>query len=1273
MPQASGRGLAGWPIRRKLIALVAVPVLVIISAGALLTASSIVGLRQAERARALATTALATNVAIVALGNELNQTITVIHSMTQPGTTIRVAPASGAKKAMEERRADADEALKNLEKYLADAPTGGWSSDVLLTSSGISAATTQLAKIRKSADSGYSPLVVDQNYEQNVLSSLRGLVTALSRDIATASGSGNTVDQASTLSALAEASFSASDERVRGTIALSAARLSSQGLTDLRTQAITQDAQINIAFSHATPAQQAAITGLRSDDARIEKFREGLTELSVLSTQDTTNLTTEQKRELRERMNDLPQAAAFSAATGQRLDTLDNLIGQVAQDTRDVAASNVRAALLRTITFAGLGLVTLMLVFAALAAIARTVTLPMRRLRSGAVEVATARLPAAVRSIEQQGVDAHIDLPPVLPPGLVAGPETVEVAHAVDGLTAEAVRLATSQVRLRHALDEAFVSMSRRSQSMVEKQLSIIDELESVEEDPEQLRNLFRLDHLAARMRRYNDNLLVLAGSSVRTRSNTPVPIADVFRAATSEMEQYERVRLQPVSSAAVGGQVAGGLIHLLAELLDNAAMYSPPTSPILLTANFTTDGGLHLEVTDSGVGIPPAELTELNARLATPGTIDTQIPSRMGLFVVGRLAHRGGFEVRLSPRPTGAGTVAEVLVPSQHVVGAQESGVGGQATEAGPRLPTQTPRAGLPSAPPAPPERHLSESSATGLPQRATPSRPPVGDAPAAAGASGDLPSRVPGAALNAGPLGGSQPTEPATESRFDAFATGGAPPAAEEPTPTSSATALWAQRNRGEQPGGEQPGTGASSFGLPADSGRDDDPYGLGPVNGRRSPGGPSGGAPFGGPGGSAPFGGPGGSAPFGGPGGGTPFGGPGGGAPFGGPPPGTPPSSASPFGGPSSGEPSGRTPLGGADGTSWPGGVQPAPADDPWAGQQLPRREGRGGQAKPPETQASPSPAPLFGEALSPSPSDTGGIMLPVERMAPLTGEISLRDINKAIGPNPTLPPPSGLPVDQSSLSGLQRQEPEAPENPLGHETTVRFGHRAQPSGPAEPSPMEQAARDAAATRYQPADPNVPLIGNLDNMEAESVTTPIFDSISLWFNDEPTHPATTAPARGQEPVRTPGDENRFIGLQEEPTTPEPAPATATPAGSLASRWASLGDQQWLATNARAAAQPEVAGDTSAGLPRREPGANLLPSATAAAPSTSAGTAAPFRRADADTVRGRLGSYQRGVSSARRSRQIPTGGTAAGLFTAARTSAEESGREPEDHGGQE
>jgi hypothetical protein len=127
---------------------------------------------------------------------------------------------------------------------------------------------------------------------------------------------------------------------------------------------------------------------------------------------------------------------------------------------------------------------------------------------------------------------------------------------------------------------------------------------------------------------------------------------------------------------------------------------------------------------------------------------------------------------------------------------------------------------------------------------------------------------------------------------------------------------------------------------------------------------------------------------------------------------------------------------------------------------------------------------------------------------------------------------------------------------------------------------------------------------------------------------------------------------------------------PAAGSPAASLASRWASLGDQQWLATSARAASAPEIAGESDAGLPKRRPGANLLPSASSAASPAPAG--GPVRRADADTVRGRLSSYQRGVASARRSRQIPTGGTAAGLFTAERTT-DETGHEPEDLGGQQ
>ena len=364
-------------------------------------------------------------------------------------------------------------------------------------------------------------------------------------------------------------------------------------------------------------------------------------------------------------------------------------------DAQATASQSVRNSLVRVGVVGGGALLLLVLVTAFTAAVARSVSSPLRRLRTAAVETANVRLPAAVAQIDREGPDAQVTMPPALPPDDSGGPETTEVARAVDGLTHEAVRLASAQVRLRRSLDDAFVSMSRRSQSMVEKQLAIIDELERTEEDPDQLRNLFRLDHLAARMRRYNDNLLVLAGSVVRTRTNAPVPIADVFRAATSEMEQYERVRLQPVNGAAVAGPAAGGLIHLLAELLDNAAMYSPPTSPILMAAALEPDGALRLEITDSGVGIPGSELDELNARLANPGSFDMQVPSRMGLYVVGRLAQRGGFAVRLAQRDGAAGTVAEVVVPAQLVMGS--------AGLAGPPIGVAAGQAQEPTTPSAP------------------------------------------------------------------------------------------------------------------------------------------------------------------------------------------------------------------------------------------------------------------------------------------------------------------------------------------------------------------------------------------------------------------------------------------------------------------------------------------------------------------------------------------------------------------------------------------
>ncbi|HET9656913.1 MAG TPA: nitrate- and nitrite sensing domain-containing protein [Kineosporiaceae bacterium] len=1355
MPQSAGRGLAAWPIRRKLIALVTIPVIVIAAAGVWLTTSSITGLRQAERTRALASTAMATNIATVALDNELAQTLTALRS-----------PTTATKQAMTQKRTATDKALNTLRDYLNDPPSGNWSGQVLMAASAMRLSSQQLPAARQGADAGSrSQLVVETSF-QTMFSSLRNLTASLSREISTTTADGPTVDRASMLAALAAASASAADERATGTIALAEKRLSVTQLAAVKKLMVEQDTQLEIAYSHATPDQQSDIDAIRMDNSRIMKFRKALDDLATDTAAGKASN---------------PDATAFSGALGQRLENLDALIGRVAQTTADTASGTVRSALLGTIGLAALVIFTLLLIFGSLTMIARTVTGPMRRLRSGAVEVATVRLPQAVRQIEQQGIDATIDLPPVMPPGTVAGPETLEVAHAVDGLTAEAVRLATAQVRLRHALDEAFVSMSRRSQTMVEKQLAIIDELESTEEDPEQLRNLFRLDHLAARMRRYNDNLLVLAGSSVRTRSNTPVPVSDVFRAATSEMEQYERVRLQPVNNAAVSGPVAGGLIHLLAELLDNAAMYSPPTSPILLTAAFTPGGGLHLEVTDSGVGIPPAELAELNARLGTPGTIDTQIPSRMGLFVVGRLAQRGGFEVRLSARASAAGTVAEVLVPAAHVVGAPSGGQEAAPPQSripapaqrtpGPLSPQSLP-AGPPGRPgglpplPAPPGMPTGMPPigvpAAGMPPAGSPSpnlprRPnlvwpgadtPAETAPGATAGTGSLPSRVPGAALSGGPLSARSGSGTPGSSPFDAFGsvgpvTAGGPPTGSTPAiGPSSATAAWsaqARAARAGSPDGADPSDLAGGPGLPG---------GPGTAGLPTRPGGPGLGGPgLGGPGLPGRPGGPlqpaDRPAANGHPPTPLPTFGPGlagferpsalGSAPADPgtrPAPGTRPGPQTESGGLPTRTPFSTFPAApGAGDPGRPGSGFGRPGEQPPAAREsgrdtgdtpgLPTRPGRGGAdpfataklfgvempdpataaglftAGPKSGEAGPPPsgAPAFGRngvsrpepELSPAgwpqsddepvggrpenrSGDTGGMTLPVERVAPLTGGLPLFNLTSPAGPVMGAPLPVSHGVSPADLPVVQ---------PL----------------------------DTASTEHTPDEPDASMIGNLDYVDSEAAS-PIFESMSAWFADEKPVPTPAEPAAkpvGGDTDVDAGDDAPAITLQpdafllsgEQPAdalSGEPTPVSAggftAPSEALrlidlhedapapaaaASRWASLGDQQWLAANARAASEPQVAGDTSAGLPRREPGANLLPSAAAAAPTAAATT--PFHHADADSVRGRLGSFQRGVSSARQSTSWPatTNPPAATLFTAARTAETEQGHEPDEQGGEQ
>ena len=214
-----------------------------------------------------------------------------------------------------------------------------------------------------------------------------------------------------------------------------------------------------------------------------------------------------------------------------------------------------------------------------------------------------------------------------------------------------------------------FETLSRRSRTLVDQQLSLIDRLERNEEDPERLESLFRLDHLAARMRRNGANLLVLAGAKVPREQADPVPVAALINAAASEVEDYTRVVTATVPDSEIVGSVAGDLVHLLAELLDNALRYSPPISQVRVSAVHTGNGGLVIEVSDIGLGMTESDLRVANTRLQSGGEVTPYTARHMGLFVVGRLAQQHGLVVRLRSTIAGeanSGTTAGVYVPSE-------------------------------------------------------------------------------------------------------------------------------------------------------------------------------------------------------------------------------------------------------------------------------------------------------------------------------------------------------------------------------------------------------------------------------------------------------------------------------------------------------------------------------------------------------------------------------------------------------------------------------
>ena len=327
--------------------------------------------------------------------------------------------------------------------------------------------------------------------------------------------------------------------------------------------------------------------------------------------------------------------------------------------------------------------------------LARRINRRLQRLTVAANHLATVELPRLVEDLRSPG-EQSVEAEPIVPLEVDSGDEIGQLAEAFNAIQQVTSQVAEEQAALlRRGIADIFVNLARRNQSLLDRQIEFIDDLEAQEQDPEQLENLFKLDHLATRMRRNAESLLVLAGAEPPRRRARPVDLADIVRVAIGEVEDFTRINLHPLDEVTVGGNAAVDLAHLLSELMENATQFSPPDSTVEVVGSRTPEGGYTISVADRGIGMSADQLAEANALLAAPPPVGLALSRSLGFIVVGRLARRLRVDVHLSASPEG-GITALIDLPAA-VLSAEADGDGLPAPSG---LAALNGLAGLPAAP---------------------------------------------------------------------------------------------------------------------------------------------------------------------------------------------------------------------------------------------------------------------------------------------------------------------------------------------------------------------------------------------------------------------------------------------------------------------------------------------------------------------------------------------------------------------------------------------
>ena len=652
---ASRRALKNWRVRSRLFLLVVIPTVTAVAAGGIFIASSVESALVYQRVLTLANLSGKVTGLVQALQNEREDTVEFIvlgSGSGGRGASSSSATPPGAELSLLHDDYSVSTGWADQVKALADGINGSYSTLAQQDAQAAVSAIGDLRAIRAAATGTKLPALIVINEYATAIDTL----LAVENQIGVGSSDSTLAGGVRVLGLVSNMKEEASEQQALLTSALGSDLVSLGQFGQAQQSAITdaqaqQQGDLNEFDTAATAPQRQLFNNILSSSNAVQAQAQEQEAISLASSKSP--IATD------------PTISDASTALSYVVSGMRSVEQQFANSVISRSGSLYDTAITSAITF---GLAVALLLGIALTAtivVGRSMVGPLRRLRNGALQVAEDRLPDMVRRIGQtEGEGVQFVIEPI---DVDSTDEIGEVARAFDQVQREAVRLAANEAALRGNVNSMFVNLSRRSQSLVERQIRVISRLEQGEEDPERLETLFQLDHLATRMRRNSENLLVLAGQELTRRWSRPVALVDVLRAAVSEIEQYERVTMNVQPEISISREAVSDLVHLTAELVENATSFSAAETPVTIAAQTLQTGGVLIEIADQGVGMGAEEMAHANWRLDNPPTVDLAVSRRMGLFVVARLAARHGIRVRLRRAQSG-GLIALVWLPYEAI-----------------------------------------------------------------------------------------------------------------------------------------------------------------------------------------------------------------------------------------------------------------------------------------------------------------------------------------------------------------------------------------------------------------------------------------------------------------------------------------------------------------------------------------------------------------------------------------------------------------------------